>query len=92
MVYEDDDDFLMGTPQSKFFDILFHANRELVKNKLLQCIDRYNAMELLLEKTLGEAVLEEQIQGTLLGNPDAILERNNNLFIALMGDILSQNE
>ncbi len=92
MFNEEDDDFLIGTPQSKFFDILFHANREIVKNKLLQCIDRYNAMELLLEQHLGEEVLEKEIQSTLLEKSDAVLERNQDLFIALMGEILSQNE
>ncbi|NCD12967.1 MAG: DUF2018 family protein [Epsilonproteobacteria bacterium] len=92
MFDEEEDDFLIGTPQSKFFDILFHANREIVKNKLLQCIDRYNAMELLLEHHLGEEGFEKEIQATLLEQSDAILERNQDLFITWMGDILSQNE
>ena len=92
MLYEDDDDFLMGTPQSKFFDILFHANRDIVKDKLLQCIDRYNALEPLLEKTLSEEALDGLVQSTILENPDLLLQRNNDLFIAMMGEILSQNE
>ena len=53
MLYEDEDDFFMGSPKSKFFDILFHANQDLVKMKLLQIVDRYSAMEILLEKQFG---------------------------------------
>ena len=82
----------MGTPQSKFFGTLFHANRDIVKDKLLQCIDRYNAMELLLEKTVSEEALDGLVQSTILENPDLLLQRNNDLFIAMMGEILSQNE
>ena len=34
MLYEDEDDFFVGSPRSKFFDILFNANRDLVENAL----------------------------------------------------------
>ncbi len=40
MLYEDEDDIFMGSPKSKFFDILFHANKDLVKEKLLQIVER----------------------------------------------------
>lgn len=92
MLYEDEDDFFMGSPKSKFFDILFHANQELVKNKLLEIIDRYSAMEYLLEKHLGEEAAHQAIQTTLFEESDAVLNRNNDLFIATVGEILTQNE
>ncbi len=92
MLYEDEDDFFMGSPKSKFFDILFNANRELVKTKLLELVDRYCAMELLLEREMGEEATEHAIRTTLFEEPDAILHRNNDLFIATVGEILTQNE
>jgi hypothetical protein len=92
MLYEDEDDFFMGSPKSKFFDIVFHANQELVKNKLLEMIDRYSAMELLLEKHLGEAEAQKAVETLLYEDADAILNRNNDLFIAAVGEILTQNE
>ena len=91
MLYEDEDDIFMGSPKSKFFDILFHANKDLVKNKLLEVIERYNAMEMLLEKTLGDEA-HHAIASVLMDEADALLERNNDFFIATVGEILTQNE
>ena len=91
MLYEDEDDIFMGSPKSKFFDILFNANKDLVKSKLLHIIDRYNAMELLLEKELEENV-DHAIATVLLEEADAIMHRNNDFFIATVGEILTQNE
>lgn len=94
MLYEDEDDYFIGSPKSKFFDILFNANRDLVQHKLLDLIERYNAMELLLEKNLQDETqdVESLVRTTLFEEADEIQRRNNNLFIATMGDILTQNE
>lgn len=94
MLYEDEDDFFTGSPRSKFFDIIFNANKDLVKHKLLDLIDRYNAMEILLEKNLqsDNDAIESLIKTTIYEEADEILRRNNNLFIAAMGDILTQHE
>ncbi|MBV5278979.1 MAG: DUF2018 family protein [Campylobacteraceae bacterium] len=94
MLYEDEDDFFIGSPRSKFFDIIFNANKDLVKHKLLDLIDRYNAMEILLEKNLqsDNDAIESLIKTTIYEEADEILRRNNNLFIATMGDILTQHE
>ncbi len=91
MLYEDEDDIFMGSPKSKFFDILFNANKDLVKTKLLHIIDRYNAMELLLEKEL-EGNVDHAIASVLLEEADDIMHRNNDFFIATVGEILTQNE
>ena len=92
MLYEDEDDFFMGSPKSKFFDIVFNANNNLVKAKLLEIIDRYSAMEILLEKSVGVEALDQMIQTTLFEEADAVLAHNNDLFIASVGEILTQNE
>ncbi|WP_228447949.1 DUF2018 family protein [Sulfurospirillum diekertiae] len=92
MLYEDEDDFFMGSPKSKFFDILFHANQDLVKMKLLQIVDRYSAMEILLEKQFGIDALEGLISTVLMDETDSVVEHNNDLFISTMGEILTQNE
>jgi hypothetical protein len=92
MLYEDEDDFFMGSPKSKFFDILFHANQDLVKTKLLQIVDRYSAMEILLEKQFGVDALDGLISTVLMDETDSVVEHNNDLFISTMGEILTQNE
>jgi hypothetical protein len=92
MLYEDEDDIFMGSPKSKFFDILFNANKDLVKEKLLQIIERYNAMEILLEQTIGVENLNASIDTVILEEADEIFGRNNDFFIATVGEILTQNE
>ena len=92
MLYEDEEDIFMGSPKSKFFDIFFNANRNLVKEKLLQMIDRYNAMEILLEQQLGQDQLDAMVETVLLEHADDIYEKNNDFFIATVGEILTQNE
>ena len=92
MLYEDEDDIFMGSPKSKFFDILFNANKDLVKEKLLQIIERYNAMEILLEQTIGVENLNASIDTVILEEADEIFGRNNDFFIATVREILTQNE
>ena len=92
MLYEDEDDFFMGSPRSKFFDILFNANQELVKTQLLEIVDRYSAMEILLEKQVDAGVLDGMIRTVLMEEMDAVVEHNNDLFISSVGEILTKNE
>ncbi|MDD3343953.1 MAG: DUF2018 family protein [Sulfurospirillaceae bacterium] len=95
MLYEDEDDFFMGSPKSKFFDIVFNANRDIVKDQLLKVAERYCAMELLLEKYLidkDESEIDALIKTTLYEEADAIHERMMDFFIGNVGDILTQNE
>ena len=92
MLYEDEEDIFMGSPKSKFSDILFNANRNLVQEKLLEIIDRYNAMEILLEKQMGENELQNAIYSLLAEQPDELLEKKSDFLIATVGEILTQNE
>ena len=95
MLYEDEDDFFMGSPKSKFFDIIFNANRNIVQEQLLKIADRYCAMELLLEKLLeekGELDADSLIKTTLYEEADEIHKRMMDFFIGNVGDILTQNE
>ncbi|MDD2383787.1 MAG: DUF2018 family protein [Sulfurospirillaceae bacterium] len=95
MLYEDEDDLFMGSPKSKFFDIVFNANRDIVKEQLLKIADRYCAMELLLEKLLpeeGEIGIDSLIKKSLYEDADEIHQRMMDFFIGNVGSILSQNE
>ena len=93
MLYEDEDDIFMGSPRSKFFDVMLNANRSLVENSIENIIDRYSAMELLLERLVGdESELENKIQDILLNEIDTVRNRSNSLYISAMGDVLTQHE
>ncbi len=89
----EDDDIFGGKPEDKFFDIVYNANRNLVQNELINATTKSAAMELLLEEMLGE---EKDIEGIIanyiLNNQDKVNNRINDLYIEMMGNILSQNE
>lgn len=92
MLYEDEDDFLVGSPKSKFFDVILHANKTAVENAMTKCIERHVAMEYLLEKLAEEhnIDLENEILMFKIDKQDEMLNRKNDFFIATVGDVLVQ--
>lgn len=94
MLYEDEDDFFVGSPRSKFFDIIFNANKNLVEDALEKHVERHVAMEILLERLMSDTDinLEAEISMIKAEKQDDIHNAKMDFFIATMGDILSQNE
>jgi hypothetical protein len=87
----DENDILTGSPRSKFFDMLFNANKNLVTDIMENWIERFAAMEHLLRCEFGDD-LENKIQETIYENADAIEEGKSDFFIGKVGEILSQHE
>lgn len=94
MLYENEDDFFAGSPRSKFFDILFNANKNLVEDTLEKHIERHVAMEIILEKLALEKGLnlEAEISTLRVEKQDDIHLAKTDFFISTTGDILTQNE
>ena len=89
----EDDDIFGGKPEDKFFDIIYNANRNLVQNELVDTVSRTAVMELLLEEMLGEDKdIEAIIANYYSNNTDKVNNKMNDLYIQMMGNILSQNE
>ena len=91
-MFNDIDDFLMGTPKSKFFDTVFHANRNIVQNELERLMHRMAALELIVEKELGVDDVEEKIASFESENEKETENRTDSLYIESMGNILSESE
>ncbi|MDR2100886.1 MAG: DUF2018 family protein [Campylobacteraceae bacterium] len=87
----DENDILTGSPRSKFYDMLFNANRNLVTDVMEGWIERFAAMEHLLRCELGDE-FETRIQEIIYENTDAVEEGKNDFFIGKVGEILSQHE
>lgn len=93
MLFDDDEKYFGGTPQSKFMDIVLNANRNLVEHELSTFIKKYVALEMMLERELGEdANLEKLLRSELIMNEDKVNARQTDMFIELVGNILTQNE
>ncbi len=93
MFLDDDDDIFGGSPQKKYFDIIFNANRNLVEDELTNNLRKIAALELLLEDMLGEEKdILQIVQNYIWENQEKIDQKTTNLFIEGMGNILTKNE
>ncbi len=89
----EDEDIFGGKPEDKFFDIVYNANKNLVKNELANNITRTAAMELMIEEMIGKDEDSDIVLANYISNnQDKVNERANNLYIELTGNILTQNE
>jgi len=86
MLHMDEDDFLVGTPQSKFFDVMFHANRTIVEDALLNCVERHVAMESILEELASkyDIDLEQEIMNFKYEKQDEMHHRKMDFLYQLL--------
>lgn len=90
-LFEDEEDIFGGSPRSKFMDVVFNANNDVVRYELEQLVEKAAIMELLLEKCSDEDV-EQAIQNYKFSNSEEAENRTKSLFVELMGEILSKSE
>jgi Domain of unknown function (DUF2018) len=91
-LFEDEDDIIQGSPKSKFLDIVFNANRNLVQDELARVMERMAVMELLLEEQYGEEGIDKKVRQYEFERADDINMMAKNLYIISVGNVLSRNE
>jgi hypothetical protein len=89
-LFPDDDGMFMGTPKSKFFDIVFNANRNLVEQEIEDIIERMCLLEMIAEE--NEEELEQKLAEVKFSKSQELEDRKFDAFINSTGNILSQNE
>ena len=84
---------LEGLPQDKWVEIIFNASQGLSAQELTRLLEKQAAMEILLEKRLGE-MWEEELAYLVNSeeSSEEIHHRTQNIAIESMGNILTQNE
>jgi hypothetical protein len=90
-LFEDEDDIFMGSPKSKFMDVVFNANNDRVRVELENFINKFAAMELMLSQHVSDDIYNE-IEKFKILNADNIENKTKSLYIEMMGEILSQSE
>ncbi len=86
------DDIFEGTPESKYFDIIFNANRNVVENEILNTMEKMSVLELLLEEMLEGKDIDSIVRNYAINHSQKVKERTTNNIIESMGNILSQSE
>lgn len=90
-LFEDADDVFLGSPQSKFMDIIFTANQNLVQEQLEKMVNRLAAMEILLDEKMGDT-WESQMATRDYDRMDEVEEKAKSLYIEFTGEIVTRNE
>lgn len=87
------DHLFEGVPQDKWVEIIFNASPTLSSKELQRLLEHCAALEILLEKRLGET-WEEELKYLLNDeeSSDVLYHHTQNLAIESMGNILSNNE
>jgi len=90
-LFEDEDDIFGGSPKSKFMDVVFNANNDIVRQELAAFIEKAAVMELMLEEKVGDDINQE-VLNYKMQNQDACDTKAKSLYVEIMGAILSQSE
>jgi len=90
-LFEDEDDIFGGSPKSKFMDVVFNANNDVVRYELEQLVEKMAIMELLLEKHIDKD-LHQTVLDYKFSNSIEAETKIKSLFVELMGNILSKSE
>ena len=89
-IFNENDELFGGSPRKKFFDVIYNASRSLSKQEIDLLLEKLAIFEMLL----GDKVenLEQVIYNMRVEKADEIKQRVNDLYIEVMGNILSNNE
>ncbi len=90
-LFEDEEDIFGGSPRSKFMDVVFNANNDIVRQELENFIEKVAAMELMLEKQVDEDI-DFAISQYKMNHLDEVNTKTKSIFVEIMGSILSQSE
>ena len=90
-LFEDADDVFLGSPRSKFLDIVYTANRNLVEEQLDKMIEKMATMELLLQEKFGD-YWERELPTSGYGRSPEVEEKTKSLYIEFTGEIVTRNE
>ncbi|NPA10669.1 MAG: DUF2018 family protein [Epsilonproteobacteria bacterium] len=80
------------TPKDKFFEIIYHANKNLVIEELEKLIQRMAALELIAQECVGEDEVEMKIHELMFKKSDELKELEDDIYIHTMSSILTKNE
>lgn len=97
-LFDDEDDLLTGSPKSKLMDVIFNANNDVVRYELEKFIERAAAMEMMMRERCGDKFsddgdeIEKEIRSYTLSKRDEVDDFAKNLYIEMMGAILTKSE
>ena len=90
-LFEDADDVFLGSPRSKFLDIVYTANRNLVEEQLDKMVSKMAQMEILLEDKMGD-YWDRELTTNSFERSTEVEQKIKSLYIEFTGEIVTRNE
>ena len=86
---EDEDNIFVGSPKSKYFDVVNQANDEIVQEEFDKLLEKVAVMELLLSKDKDiDFDVNNLVKQYVIKNLDEVEQMKKGLYIELTGDII----
>ena len=89
-IFDEEDDFLVGHPKDKYYEVAKTANANIVEMELDKMFRRLAVAEKMLEERGLDAEHDQMIRATIIDTD--IDNRLNSIYIELVGNIVTQCE
>lgn len=89
-IFDEDDDFMVGNPKDKYYEVAKTANANIVEMELDKMFRRLAVAEKMLEERDLDDAYEQMIKATVIDGD--IDNRLNSIYIELVGNIVTQCE
>jgi enamine deaminase RidA (YjgF/YER057c/UK114 family) len=87
-LFEDEDNIFGGTPASKYHDIATQSNDEIVKDEFDKIVQKFAAMEQLLEAAYPDQDIDRLIQNHIFSNSSEVDMHKKGLYVEFTGNIV----
>ena len=88
---EDEDDIFMGSPKSKFLDVVREASSDVVDGELDKIIEKVAVLELLLSKQKGEEFdVNDLVEQYKIENFKEVESMKKGLYVEYTGEIITR--
>ena len=87
-LFEDEASIFGGTPSSKYHDIATQSNEDIVKDEFDKIVEKFAAMEQLLEKAYPDQDIDRMIQNHIFSNSSEIEQHKKGLYVEFTGNIV----
>ena len=86
---EDEDDIFMGSPKSKFFDILREVLKDIVEEESDKIVEKLAVLEMIISEGKGESFdINQYIQDYTLDNMAEVKAMKKGLYVEFTGEII----
>lgn len=89
-LFEDEDDIIGGTPQSKFHDMLVSTPQDTSRATLDEIVTNYACMEDIIKQTIGEEQINAKLKNYYLDHQVRVDETKKSLYMEFAGNIVSK--